>query len=155
MIKIEFNYYGRTVKGILLAKYQRLHQKIVTTKRKFLWITKTVDKWIKVNSPLYLVFIPWKHSEKQVVEISENDIINLNTLQLDDDWFKIDEFISEALEGVYNSDIKIKNFVGYKFVYDYNHFINNMDVHEFIYNLEVLYQNMPELATLDLDNKEE
>ena len=40
-------------------------------------------------------------------------------------------------------------------MYDYNHFINNMDVHEFIYNLEVLYKNMPELATLDLDNKEE
>ena len=74
MIKIEFNYYGKTVKGILLAKYQRLRRKIVTTERKFLWITKTVDKWIKVNSPLYLVFIPWKHSEKQVVEISENDI---------------------------------------------------------------------------------
>lgn len=155
MIEVKFDYYGQTVKGILLCRYQRLHDEIFTTERRFLWWKKSTSKYKKVSTPLYVIFVPWKHREKEIVEIPERRIIDPYSLNLPNDWRKIDYFVSEAYDDIYHASVEVNNFVGYPFIGDYNHFVFNMASYEFTNNLELLYQNMPELATLDLGNQEE
>ena len=155
MIEVKFDYYGQTVKGILLCKYQRLHDETLTVERKILWWKKTIKKCKKVSTPLYVVFIPWKHREKEIVEISERCIIDRHSLSLPNDWQKIDHFESKAYDGdIYHASVEVNNFVGYPFIADYNGFVINMVLYELWDNLELLYKNMPELTTLDLGNQE-
>ncbi len=155
MIEVNFDYYGETVKGVLLCKYQRLHDETFTTEHKFLWWKKTIVETKKVLTPLYVIFIPWKHREKEIVEVPERCICNLHLLSLPDDWQKIDHFVSKAYDGdIYHASVDVENFVGYPFIGEYNGFVINMVLYEHWDNLEVLYKNMPELATLDLDNQE-
>lgn len=155
MVEIEFNN-GTKIKCILLGKYQRQHKELQSYQKRCLWknssvyITKTIDTYF------YIILIPWKHREKQIVEINERNIVNSQSIKLDESWIKVDEFISETLDGsIYPLSMKVNDFVGYKFIYENNSFIINLSLHDECDNLSVLYRNMPELLDVNLENKEE
>ena len=77
MIKIKFDYYGNIINGILLGVYERQHEETYTIEKKFFGKIKTIYKTRKLTSPLYIIFIPWKHKEKELVEVDEKYILNL------------------------------------------------------------------------------
>lgn len=155
MIEVKFDYHGDIVKGVLLCKYERLHDEIFTTEKKFLWWKKITNQIKKVCTPLYVIFVPWKHREKEIVEVPERCICNLQQLHLPNNWQQIDHFVSKAYDGdVYHASVDVNNFIGYPFIGEYNGFVINMALYELWDNLDLLYKNMPQLATLDLGNQE-
>lgn len=156
MVQIEFYDDGSVIKGILLGKYQRPHDEVYSYEKKFLWKTKTIYAHRTLNSPLYVVFIPWKHQLKELREVDEKDIINPQSFNADETWIAKDKFISETYDGyIYPLSLEVKDFVGYKFIYDNNSFIAKLCLHEFEDCLTILYKNMPEALDIDLGNKEE
>ena len=66
MVQIEFYDDARVIKGILLGKYQWPHDEVYSYEKKFLWKTKTKYAHRTLNTPLYIVFIPWKHQLKDL-----------------------------------------------------------------------------------------
>ena len=85
MVQIEFYDDGRVIKGILLGKYQRPHDEVYSYEKKFLWKTKTIYAHRTLNTPLYIVFIPWKHALKDIVFISERQILSMEKYS-NDNW---------------------------------------------------------------------
>ena len=156
MVEIEFNDNGRVIKGILLGKYQRPHDEVYSFEKKFLWKTKTIYNRRTLTTPLYVIFVPWKHQEKELLEVDEKYIVNPQCVQTDETWIKKDKFISKTYDGyIYHASMEVNDFVGYRFMYDNNSFMINLCLHESWDNLTVLYKNMPELLNLDLCNKED
>lgn len=80
MIKIKFDYYGDIINGILLGVYERQHEETYTIEKKFFGKIKTIYKTRKLTSPLYIIFIPWKHKEKELVEVDEKYILVIKKL---------------------------------------------------------------------------
>ena len=155
MVLIEFYDDGSVIKGILLGKYQRPHDEVYSYEKKFLWKTKTIYKHRTLHTPLYVIFIPWKHQLKELREVDEKYIVNLQSLNADEAWIRKDKFISETYDGsIYPSSIEINAFVGYNFIYDNNSFIAELCLHEFEDCLTILYKNMPEVLNVDLGNIE-
>lgn len=159
MVVIKFHYYGRIISGILLGKSKRKHDEVYSVKKRSLWKTKIVYKHKTLNTPLYVIFIPWKHREKELIEVDEKYMIDPETIQNDEAWIHVDKFISERTESFDNhswkESIEVRDFIGYKFMYDNNSFMIDLCLHEWGDALTVLYQNMPQLLTMVLDNKEE
>lgn len=158
MVTIQFLYNNRVINGVLLAKYQRPHDEVYTVKQKFLWKTKITYEHRTLNTPLYVIFIPWRHQEKELIEVDEKYIINPENIQIDKTWINIDKFTSERTESFDNrswkESIEVNNFLGYKFMYDNNSFMINLCLHEWREVLTTLYQNMPQLLDIDLENEE-
>ena len=156
MVVIEFYDDGAAVKGILLGKYRRPHDEVYSYEKKFLWKRKTTYAHRTLNTPLYVIFIPWKHQIKELREVDEKYIVNPHTLDTDETWVAKDSFISETFDGyIYPSSLVVKDFVGYKFMYENNGFIADLCLHEFENCLKILYKNMPEVLDIDLGNIEE
>lgn len=156
MVQIEFYDDGRVIKGILLAKYQRRHDEVYSWGKKVFGKAKTKYARRRLKNPLYVIFIPWKHKLKELIEVDEKYIINSQPFRVDETWITKDKFISKTGYDIYSFSVKvkIKNFVGYKFIYDNNSFIAKMSSHEFEDCLAILYKNMPEILDIDLENKE-
>lgn len=155
MVQIEFYDDGSVIKGILLGKYQRPHDEVYSYEKKFLWKTKTIYAHRTLITPLFVVFIPWKHQMKELREVDEKYIVNLQSLNVDESWIKKDKFISEPYDGyIYPLSVEVTDFVGYKFMCDDNSFIANLCLHEFEDCLTTLYKNMPEVLNIDLGNIE-
>lgn len=155
MIQITFNYYGNTVKGILLGKYQRVHELHQITKKKFFGKVYENHKVKKTNSPLYIIFIPWKHQLKEIIEIDESYVLEIDELLKEEDWISVDSYISSVLEhNEYEVSIKVNNFNGYKFIYENNSFIVDLMLSDTKDNFYILYKKHPEFLEIDLDNKE-
>ena len=159
MVIIQFHYNERIISGILLGKYQRPHDEVYSVKKRFLWKTKIIYKHKTLNTPLYLIFIPWKHQEKELIEVDEKYIINPETIQMDEIWINVDKFTSERSESYDNhswsESVEVNNFIGYKFIYENNDFLINVCLHDWWEPLTIIYQNIPQLLNMDLDNKEE
>ena len=156
MVEIEFNNNGNAIKGILLGKYQRPHDEVYSFEKKFLWKTKTICKRQTLNTPLYVIFIPWKHKEKELLEIDEKYIIDPQSVQTDETWIKVDKFISKEFIGnIHHASMEVNDFIGYKFMYDNNSFMINLCLNGSRDNLTILYENIPELLDTDLCNEEE
>ena len=159
MVIIQFHYNGRIINGILLGKYQRPHQEVYSVKKRFLCKTKIVYKHKTLDTPLYLIFIPWRHQEKELIEVDEKYIINPEAIQMDEMWINIDKFTSERTKSYdsysCNESLDVNNFTGYKFIYENNSFMISVSLHEWKEPLTIIYQNIPQLLNLDLDNKEE
>ena len=159
MVIIKFHYNERIVSGVLLGRYLRPHDEVYAVKKKFLWKNKFIYKHKTLNTPLYVIFIPWKHKEKELIEIDEQYIINPNAIQSDETWINVDNFTSKRTESFgnhsWNESIEVNDFIGYKFMYDNNNFMINLCLHEWYENLTILYKEMPQLLNMDLDNKEE
>ena len=159
MVIIQFHYNERIISGILLGKYQRPHDEVYSVKKRFLWKTKIIYKHKTLNTPLYLIFIPWRHQEKELTEVDEKYIINPETIQMDEIWINVDKFTSERSESYDNhswsESVEVNNFIGYKFIYENNDFLINVCLHDWWEPLTIIYQNIPQLLNMDLDNKEE
>ena len=159
MVTIKFQYNERIISGILLGKYQRPHDEVYSVKKRFLWKTKIIYKHKTLNTPLYLIFIPWRHQEKELIEVDEKYIINPETIQMDETWINVDKFTSERTESVenhtWNESLEVNKFIGYKFIYENNDFLINVCLHDLWEPLTIIYQNIPQLLNMDLDNKEE
>lgn len=158
MVTIKFWHNNRIISGILLAKHQRPHDEVYSVKKKFLWKTKITYEHRTLNTPLYVIFIPWRHEEKELVEVDEKYIIDPENIEIDETWIYIDKFTSERTESfdnrIWKESIEVSNFLGYKFMYDNNSFMINLCIHEYWEALTTLYQNMPQLLDIDLDNEE-
>lgn len=152
---IKFEYDGQIVKGILLGKYRRPHEVVHTVEKKFFGKKKVVDKWRKSNSFLYIIFIPWRHQLKELVEIDEKYILNTDSIDFNDEWVSIDKYISESNDEYYAPSVVVKEFTGYKFMYENNSFIIDLVLHENHNNLAIIYKNIPEMLEIDLSNTEE
>ena len=159
MVVIKFHYNERIISGILLGKYQRPHDEVYSVKKKFLWKTKIIYKHKTLNTPLYLIFIPWRHQEKELIEVDEKYIINPEAVLIDETWIHVDKFTSERTESVenhtWNESLEVNKFIGYKFIYENNDFLINVCLHDWWECLTIIYENLPQLLTMDMDNKEE
>lgn len=159
MVIVKFRDGEKMISGVLLGKYKRPHNEVYAVKKKFLWKTKTIWKSRTLTTSVYAIFIPWKHQEKELIEVDEKYIIDPDTIQIDEEWIHVDKFTSETNELYGNigwkGSVDIHNFAGYKFMYDNNSFIMNLSCHEWYDALTVVYQHMPQLLNADLDNKEE
>ena len=159
MVIIQFHYNERIISGILLGKYQRPHDEVYSVKKRFLWKTKIVYKHRTLNTPLYLIFIPWRHQEKELIEVDEKYILNPETVKMDETWINVDKFSSERTESFgnysWNESLEVNNFIGYKFIYENNSFMISVCLHEWWEPLTIIYQNIPQLLNMDLDNEEE
>ena len=78
---------------------------------------------------------------------------------MDETWINVDKFTSERTEYYDNhswsESVEVNNFIGYKFIYENNDFLINVCLHEWRECLTIIYENLPQLLTMDLDNKEE
>ena len=156
MTQVEFKYNGRVMKGILLGKYQCPHEEVYTYQKRFFWKTKLIYKSRTLHTPVYVIFIPWKHREKELVEIDEKYIIHPESIQPELSWIKIDRFISKVDDGYVNLlEMKVNDFIGYPFLYENNSFLGSLALCDTRYILTVLYQSMPEILEIDLNNAEE
>ena len=103
---------------------------------------------------MYIVFIPWKHALKDIVFISERQILSIDRV-VDDNWINIDSYISKFVkEEPYYCEYEIENFNGYKFIYDNNSFIVDLVLSDTKDNLNILYIKHPEFLEIDLNNIE-
>ena len=156
MIEVEYIDNGRQIKGILLGTYQRPHNEVYSYEKRFLWKTKQIYKTRTLNSPLYIIFIPWKHREKEIVEIDKKYILHPESLQPDEAWIKIDRFTSKSFDGdIYHAGMEVNNFIGYPFMYENNGFMINLALRCKWDTLTILYKNMPEILEVDLSNTED
>lgn len=141
--RITFNYDGIITKGILLAECDFIET--ISVEKKFLFFkyrSKGIDKR---KFKMYIVFIPWKHALKDIVFISEEQILSIDRVE-DDNWIKIDSYVSKFIkEEPYYCEYQIENFNGYKFIYDDNEFIANIRNGLKKYCLDTLYNNLPSI----------
>lgn len=156
MVEIAFYDNGKIINGILLAKYCRPHDEVYTRTKKFLWKSKIVYEHRTLNTPLYSIFIPWKHSEKEIVEIDEKYIVNPEAIIFDENWIKKEQFISKSFDG-YASPLtmEVNDFIGYPFIFRSNNFLIDLVLQNKWEVLSILYKHMPELLELDISNAEE
>ena len=155
MIVVNFEHNGQITKGILLGKYRRPHEVVHTVEKKFFGKKKVIDKLRKSNSFLYIIFIPWRHQLKELVEIDEKNILNTESIILNDEWMFVDKYTSESDDEYYAPSVVVNEFIGYRFIYENNSFIIDLVLHEYNNNLAILYKNIPEMLELDLSNIEE
>ena len=147
--RITFNYDGIITKGILLAECDFIET--ISVEKKFLFFkyrSKGIDKR---KFKMYIVFTPWKHALKDIVVISEGQILSIDRVE-DDNWINIDSYISKFVkEEPYYCEYEIENFNGYKFIYDDNEFIANIRNGLKKYCLETLYNNLPSIIEEEFD----
>ncbi len=128
---------------------------IIEKKHKFLWYTWCSHKTKKKKKLCSLVFIPWKHREKELDIIPVDDILcDFNNYR--DDWFSVKEFISNfaGYDALYKSQVKVEDFYGDKIIVDNNSFIASFIEEESHYCLNILYKYRPFLLNLEFDEEQ-
>ena len=149
--RITFNYDGIITKGILLAECDFIETISVPVEKKFLFFKYYSKGADKRKFKMYIIFIPWKHAMKDIVFISEEQILSIDRVE-DDNWINIDSYISKFVkEEPYYCEYEIENFNGYKFIYDDNEFIANIRNGLKKYCLETLYNNLPSIIEEEFD----
>ena len=95
----------------------------------------------------------WKIEEKENFIVAMSQYIGEKCEYGDDMKTLNDEqrvlYITQALE------MEVNNFVGYPFMYEHNSFMINLALHDNWDNLTILYENIPEVLEVDLNNAEE
>lgn len=151
MRKILIKYNNREVPAILLARFDMVDKEFVSVKGLF---GKIKDIFTPIQRQYCLVFIPWKHKEKELALISIYDVITIDKL-VGNDIVSIEKYISPFTEeNPYYAEYKISNFVGHRFVYDYKNFIADIRNQCFEKPLEILYQHYPELLQEEFDEEQ-
>lgn len=128
---------------------------IIEKKHKFLWYTWCSHKTKKKKKLCSLVFIPWKHREKELDIIPVDDILcDFNNYR--DDWISVKEFISNfaGYDALYKSQVKVEDFYGDKIIFDNNSFIASFIEGESHYCFNILYKYRPFLLNLDFDEEQ-
>ena len=136
--------YGRqpfTADAIVLAKFKVECPEYIFRGKEYKVVTKQLLH--------YLVFIPWKHQEKELLAIEENEIIDGN-LVIPAEWIRVDKFTSPTRDEIPDC-FEIRDFWGYDFIYENDFFIAHCLEHRDREPLEVLYKNMPELLLEEID----
>ena len=125
-------------KCVLLAAYRR--DVDIPIQRKSWFRNRTVIKHEERKK--YLVFVPYQHSIKEVVEIDENELHSMEC-NLPDDFIQIAAFTSiYRIEGTDGMKYKIREFCGYEFIARDICFIGNVingwqdDCLEVLYNYD-------------------
>ncbi len=150
MTKILIEYNNREVPAILLARFDMIDNEFVSIKGLF---GRVKDVFVPMKHQYCLVFIPWKHREKELAIISIEKAITLDKLN-GDDVVSIDKYISPFTEeDPYYAEYKISNFAGYKFIYEYKNYIADIRNQCFMKPLEFLYQHHPELLKEEFDEE--
>ena len=150
MRKILIKINNREIPAILLARFDMVDNEFVSVKGLF---GKTKDVFTPMNHQYCLVFIPWKHREKELLLVSIKDVITIDKL-IGNDIVSIEKYISPFTEeDPYYAECKISNFVGYKFIYEYKNYIANIRNQCFKKPLEILYQHHPELLQEEFDEE--
>lgn len=148
VITILVKYNNREIPAFLLAIFNIIDDEFTSVKG-FLGRIKYVSK--PVDRQYCLVFIPWKHQEKELALIPMSDIITIGKLA-GNDIVSVEKYISPFTEEYpYYSECKISNFVGYNFVYDYKNFISDVINQCFTKPLTILYQQHPEFLYEEFD----
>lgn len=148
-MRIKCRYEERVVDAILLCIYKRDYYRFKKSMWDILLFRKTKSKIATKTEETYLVFIPWKHREKQLCEIAPSNALPFEK-SFPTDWIFIPEFVSNGTEEFYPS-VTVKNFSGYRFICENNSFICDQACGEYEANLEILYSEFPELLDEEFD----
>ena len=151
--RIKINLNGQVVEAILLAKFSmkvNVYKKKIT---KFLWIKKAKLITEHKFTDFCMVYIPWKHRMKEIVLVKNELVIENNLTFIDKtNIVKIDSF--KTICGDYtNSEMYVKNFEGYDFIYADRNFIGNVYEYDTEQCLSLLYKNIPEIISEKYDDE--
>ena len=142
---------GRDADAILLAVYDRKYYHFQKTLAEKLLFRKTRSKMTTVTARMYLVFVPWKHRAKQLLEIGASDVISC-TDAFPAGWITDPSFVSAANEPYYPS-VTVENFSGYDFIRQNASMIADQICGNETNNLEIVYAEMPELLREEFDEE--
>lgn len=149
MNNIKIRLYGKEINAILLAHFNILHT-IEVEKKVLLFFKRETKTQIKSN--VFLVFIPFKHQEKELAIIELEDVVDFEQLE-GSDILHIENFISPfTKEHPYYNEYKIENFIGHEFIYTNKEFIADT-VNRLYEPLEILYKHKPELLQIEIDEE--
>ena len=151
MKKILIKSNGKERQAFLLARFNMVDKEVVSLKGMFGRVKNVLTD---TERSYCLVFIPWKHQEKELALIPVRDVITLDKL-VGDDIVVIEKFISPFTEeNPYYAEYKILDFIGYKFIYDYKNFIADIRNQCPTKPLEMLYQHYLELLQEEIDEEQ-
>ena len=155
MDKVKAIYGDTLIECIPLACFMWEVYETIEKRHKFFghtWYSKKTKPKKKLCS---LVFIPWKHQEKELEIIPVDDILcDFNNYR--NDWISVKEFISNfaGYDAFYKSQVKVEDFYGDKIIVDNNSFIASFIEGKCYYCLDVLYKNMPSLLEEEFDEEQ-
>jgi len=149
--KILIRYSGRIVEAFLLGTYMREYYRSQKTLLEKLLKKQTRSKILTTVKKTYLVFIPWKHQAKQLLEITESDILPFDEV-FPTEWVSMHQYTSIGTEE-YHPSMTISDFSGYSFIFQNNSFISDQICGENETNLNILYTEMPELLNEKFDEE--
>lgn len=136
---------GKNIECILLATFAMETEKEET--KKFLCFN--YNKYVKKYREMALVFIPWKYNLKELRIVYLEELSSLD-YSYTSELIKIDNFTSPFEEELpYRVEYLIKDFNGYKFVYEYKNFIANIKQQTPNKCFELLYKELPDLVKID------
>lgn len=145
MNEIFIKYNDKEVNAVLLAQFDMVDNEMISVKG---LLGRIKHIFSPVKRQYCLVYIPWKHQEKELALVCLNDVITFDKL-IGDDVISIESYISDfTKEEPYYTEYKISDFVGYKFIYDYRSFVADVKNQCFTKPLEILYQHYPQLLKI-------
>lgn len=135
------------IKCVLLAAYHRDVEMQIQLNRWFR--TKTMVKHEERKK--YLVFVPYQHRIKEVVEIDENELLSMEC-NLPNGFVQIAAFTSQyIIEDPFCLEYEIREFCGYEFIARDIYFIGNIINGWQDVCLEALYNYDKSLAELRIN----
>ena len=148
MQKVLIQYDNKEIPAFFLAHFHRMQVEILPVKGLF---GRIKSRLASVDRHDCLVFIPWKHREKELALISMSDIIGFDRI-VDEDVISVKQYISSTTDDPYG-ECEILDFVGYKFIYECKNFIADLiDGSQKPY--EIFYQLYPELLQEEFDEEQ-
>ena len=162
MKKITFNIpnYGLVglpsvnIEGIPLAKFKIKIEDAWRVQHRFLFFKWSTSKWAMVEKNKWLVFIPWKHSEKEVVLVDDADVVSQD-FSFPQQWINVSKFISPYTEELpdWGEKYEVADFCGYPFIVENESFIANIKMYYNSVPLKILYKQFPEFLKLEHDEE--
>ena len=142
MKKVLIQYNNQEVEAILLAHFKMADNELAEKKGLFGLLKRSVTP---IERKYCVVFLPWKHAEKELALVPASDVKSAVEIT-GDDVVNVSEYISRfSQESPYYTEYKVSDFVGYKFIFDNKNFIADIKNQCTAKPIEVLYQNYPEL----------
>lgn len=136
---------GAAIKCVLLGSYRRIEQTL--TFRKTLFGVR--PKMNREEKRKCLVFIPYRHTLKEIAEIDESQVLTANAA-IPADYVKANSF-TYATGETYPGEFEIRDFCGYPLLLADASFLENVLADERDACLEALYRYDPTLASLCLE----
>ncbi|MFA6860531.1 MAG: hypothetical protein WCR30_04005 [Clostridia bacterium] len=145
---------NKFVDAIVLANFSmEVNQQIVKQKHFF------SIKWEFYENKMQFInfdlcFIPWKHQQKELVLI-RNNFDKKTTFKKIENTIKVENFVSRYYDDCFlNSQINIKNFEGYKFIYDNTSFLAELYMGDSENCLSLLYKELPSILFEEFDDED-